>query len=154
MVGADTGMISDRTELERSQDAWEFVRESRNLIVGNCNVATFVVGFNQAGVRDICFNLLLASAFSVLEQVLRQLRDEGQFACTRNELGALMADSRASLPWVDYALIDTARKERNHSIHARNYLSHGQCRDYIASMELELVALGVLANAMPELWHW
>ena len=65
MVGADTGMISDRTELERSQDAWEFVRESRNLIVGNCNVATFVVGFNQAGVRDICFNLLLASAFSV-----------------------------------------------------------------------------------------
>lgn len=77
-------MITEAMVLKEVRDGWEFVRESRNVIVGNCNVATFVIGFNQAGIRNLCFNLLLTSAFSVLEEVLRQLRTEGKFTSKKD----------------------------------------------------------------------
>jgi hypothetical protein len=147
-------MIADAVALQEARDGWEFVRSSRNVIVGNCNVATFAVGFNQAGIRDLCFNLLLASAFSVLEKVLRQLRDEGKFAGRDNRLGLLMSNSRSVLPWVDWALVDAGRSDRNSSVHARTYLPHTKCRDYIAAIERELVAWVVLPSATPDLWHW
>jgi hypothetical protein len=147
-------MITDPTALQDARDAWEFVRSSRNVIVGNCNVATLAVGFNQVGIRDLCFNLLLASAFSVLEDVLRQLRDEGKFSGNDNRLGPLMSNSLSTLTWVDWALVDAGRNDRNHSVHARTYLANGKSRDYIAAIERELVAWGVLTSATPQLWHW
>ena len=147
-------MINDPATLQDARDGWEFVRHSRNVAVGNCNAATFVIGFNQTGIRDLCFNLLLASAFSVLEQVLCALRDQGSFASTRNQLSALMNSSRSALPWVDWVLIDAGRDDRNKSVHARTYLSHAKCREYIAAIEQELVAWGVLSGASPELWRW
>ena len=147
-------MITDAMVLKEVRDGWEFVRESRNLIVGNCNVATFTVGFSQTGIRNLCFNLLLASAFSVLEEVLRQLRTEGKFVSKKEQLGYLMSSSRDTLPWSNYDFIDKARNERNLSVHQRKYMSHEQCRDYIAGIERELVAWGVLLSGKPELWHW
>lgn len=147
-------MIIDPIAIQDARDGWEFVRSSRNVIVGNCNLSTMVVGFNQAGIRDLCFNLLLASAFSVIEEALRQLRDEGKFSGNVNRLGPLMANSRSVLPWVDWALVDAGRNDRNQSVHARTYLAHAKCRDYIAAIERELVAWGVLTSATPQLWHW
>ena len=147
-------MITDPTALQSARDAWEFVRSSRNVIVGNCNVATMVVGFNQARIRDLCFNLLLASAFSVVEDVLRQLRDEGKFTGKDNRLVPLMNNSRSVLPWVDWTLVDAGRNDRNQSVHDRTYLAHVKCRDYIAAIERELVAWGVLTSTTPDLWHW
>ena len=147
-------MITDAMVLNEVREGWEFVRESRNLIVGNCNVATFTVGFNQAGIRNLCFNLLLASAFSVLEEVLRQVRTEGKFVSKKDQLAYLMSSSRGTLPWSNYDFIDKARNERNLSVHQRKYMSHEQCRDYIAGIERELVAWGVLSSGKPELWHW
>ncbi len=147
-------MITDPTALQAARDGWEFVRHSRNVTVGNCNAATLIVGFNQAGIRDLCFNLLLASAFSVLEDVLRALRDQGAFATQDNRLGPLMSSSRSALPWVNWVLVDAARNDRNQSVHARTYLPHAKCRDYIAAIEQELVSWGVLSSATPELWHW
>jgi hypothetical protein len=147
-------MINDTQRLNEIRDAWEFVRSSRNVIVGNCNVATFAFGFNQAGIRNICFNLLLASAFSVLEETLQQLRDEGRFTGKNNRLGHLLANSQRILPWIDWNQIDNGRIERNQSVHDRTYLAHAKCRDYIAAIENQLVHWGVLVSAMPELWHW
>ena len=147
-------MISDTEALRDARDAWEFVRKSRNVIVGNCNVATIASSFNQRGIRDMCFNLLLASAFSVLEHVLQELRDQGDFACKGNQHGGLMVNSKASIPWVDYTLIDKARSDRNESIHQQRYIPHAQCRDYIAAVEIELVAWKVLTETTPDLWHW
>jgi hypothetical protein len=147
-------MISDPLALQAARDGWEFVRRSRNVTVGNCNAASWAIGFNQTGMRDLCFNLLLASAFSVLEDVLRELRDQGTFASKSNRLGLLMANSRSVLPWLDWQAVDAGRIDRNQSVHARIYLPHARCRDYIASVERELVAWQVLASATPELWHW
>jgi hypothetical protein len=148
-------MIADAAMLQEVQDGWEFVRESRNIIVGNCNVAAIgALSFNQAAMRNIGFNLLIASGFSVLEQALRQLRDEGSFSGKDNRLGLLMANSRTGLPWVDFPLVDAGRNDRNQSIHARTYMPHEKCRDYLVAIEKELHAWGILAALTPDLWHW
>lgn len=147
-------MIRDPSTLSSVRASWDFVRHSRNVTVGNCNAATSVLGFNQVGVRDLCFNLILASAYSVLEEVLQALRDESAFVCKSSKLGYLLAASRAALPWRDWALIDEGRDKRNQSVHDRTYLPHGECRTYIAALELELVEFRVLSSATPELWHW
>jgi hypothetical protein len=148
-------MITDANALREARDGWDFVRDCRNVIVGNCDVAAMqTLGFNQSGVRDIGFNLLLASAFSVLEEVLRQLRDEGKFSGKDNRPKPLMADSRGTLPWLEFALVDRGREDRNQSIHERRFLSHGLCRDYIAAIEREMHHWGILTKTTPELWHW
>ena len=147
-------MVTDPVQLQDARDGCEFVCRSRNIAVGNCNAATSVLGFNQAGMRELCFNLLLASTFSVLEQVLRALRDQGAFARKRDQLGALMSSSRTALPWMNWLLVDSGRNDRNQSVHARTYLPHAKCREYIAAIEQELVIWGVLSSARPELWHW
>ena len=134
--------------------SWEFVRHSRNVTVGNCNAASWAIGFNQKGIRDLCFNLLLASAYSVLEEVLQAYRDQGTFACKSSKLGMLLNASKASLPWRDWTLVDEGREKRNQSVHDRIYLPHLECRNYIAAVELELVEMGILSSASPELWHW
>jgi hypothetical protein len=86
--------------------------------------------------------------------VLRALRDQGAFVTKDSRLGPLMNGSRSALPWVNWLLVDAARNERNKSVHARTYLPHARCRDYIAAIEQELVAWRVLPSASPELWHW
>ena len=54
-------MITDAMVLNEVREGWEFVRESRNLIVGNCNVATLVVG-SDGNQKSL---LQLASGFRV-----------------------------------------------------------------------------------------
>jgi hypothetical protein len=65
-----------------------------------------------------------------------------------------MRSSRAALPWVNWSLVDSGREDRNRCVHQRAYMSHAKCRNYIAAIEVELVAWGVLRAATPELWHW
>ena len=147
-------MIQDLRALRAVRDGWEFIRHSRNAIVGNCNLATWTVGFNQTGMRDLCFNLLLASAFSVLEDALKALRSEQVFVSKDDRLRTMMKASHTVLPWQDWPLLNQARVERNASIHDRNYLPHALCRDYLAGIETELVSWKILPTAAPELWHW
>ncbi|CBK42904.1 protein of unknown function [Nitrospira defluvii] len=111
-------MIRDPSTRSSVRASWE-VRHSRNVAVGNCNVATFVGGFNQSGVRDLCFNVILVSAYSVLEEVLQALRDEAVFPCKSSKLVALLAASTSGLPWHDWPRIEEGRNKRNQSVHDR-----------------------------------
>ena len=147
-------MIRDPSVLASIRASWEFVRHSRNVAVGNCNAATWVVGFNQTGMRDLCFNLILASAYSVLEEVLQALRDESVFACKSSKLGQLLVASKSVLPWQNWQLIDEGRDKRNQSVHDKGYMAHAEGRNYIAALEQELLTFKVLPKATPELWHW
>ncbi len=147
-------MIADPIVLQEVRDSWETVRESRNVIVGNMNSASMVGRPPASEFRDLCFNLLLIVAFSVIEDVLRQLRDEGKFSCKDHRLKPLMKSSRPYLPWLDFDLIDKGREHRNESAHQRVFLAHAECRKYIAAIEAELVAWGVLTSATPHLWFW
>ena len=94
--------------------------------------------------RNASHSLVLLFAMSVLEDVLRQLRDEGRFASKRNEMKRLMEASRSVLPWADFTLIDEAREKRNGVAHKREFLPAGDCARYIDGIEAELVRWQVL----------
>lgn len=145
-------MIADpvtRTELAL---AWDGVRDDRNVIVGNLNGMTIAGRPASSVFRDLCFNLLLARGFSVIEDSLEALRLQGSFASKPRPLQAVMEASRAAIPWHDYATVDRGRERRNASIHDRVRLPHSECRDYLASIERELVRWGVADRERPELW--
>jgi len=147
-------MIADHVVLHEIQEAWEFVRRARNIVVGNLNSATMAGRPQSAEFRSLCFNLLLASAFSVLEDTLKQFRGEGRISSKSTRLGDLMQGSQNRLPWREYSVINTGRGKRNSSIHDRTLIDHSECRDYIAAIERELAGWNILTSTSPELWHW
>jgi len=147
-------MIVDPITLQEVHDSWETVRDSRNILVGNLNVASIVGRPQSPQFRDLCFNLLMIVAFSVIEDVLRQLRDEGCFSCKDNRMNSLMKASEHKLPWVAFGLVDDGREHRNKSAHKRVFLKQDECLKYVAAIETELVAWSILPSATPELWSW
>jgi len=89
-------MIADDTVLHEIREAWEFVRRAQNIVVGNLNAATMAGRPQSAEFRSLCFNLLLASAFSVLEDTLKQFRSEGRISSKSTRLGDLSQESRGT----------------------------------------------------------
>ena len=134
--------------------AWESVRDDRNVIVGNLNAATMAGRPASSVFRDLCFNLLLARAMSVLEDCLEQLRAEKRFSSDSRRMKDMMESSRTSVPWQDYQTMDRGRDRRNASIHDGVRLPHSECRDYLAAIERELHSWQVITDVRPELWHW
>ena len=59
------------------------------------------------------FNLPFILAFSVLDHVLSQLREEGVIDCKNCGLNTMMEVSRNTLSWHDFDLVDKGRKARN-----------------------------------------
>ena len=80
-------MIVDGTANAELALAWEAVRDDRNVIVGNLNAATMAGRPASGAFRDLCFNLLLARGFSVLEDSLEELRSQGSFVSSSRQLG-------------------------------------------------------------------
>jgi len=145
--------IADAAAVQDLRLAWEEVRTYRNIVVGNLNAAS-ATGWGQSQeFRSVCFSLLLALAFSVLEAALKQMRQEGKFR-SGPQLGAMMANSIPAVSWLDYDAIDLARDDRNDALHERRILPHTKARDHLAAIERELVAWGIVAERAPQLWHW
>ncbi len=107
------------------------------------------MGFASHELRNISHNLVLLFAFSVLENVLKQLRDEGAFTERRNVLGKLMDASCSVIPWSNYNLVNDARKERNRIAHQQQIIERGKCWDYVDAIEAELVTWEILSVPIP-----
>lgn len=147
-------MIADANARVELALAWDSVRDDRNVIVGNLNMSTMAGRPASRQFRDLCFNLLLARGFSVIEDALEVLRLQGLFGSNTRQLGKMMEASRNSIPWCDYPQINRGRERRNATIHDRIRLPHAECRDYLAAIERELVAWKIVTSTRPELWHW
>jgi len=66
---------------------------------------------------DAAQNLPFIIAFAVLNDVLEQLKNEGNFKSKNNQLGTLLNESKNVLSWCDFALIDKGRNLRNDLAH-------------------------------------
>jgi len=93
---------------------------------------------------DESYNLPFLLAYSVLDQVLTELRQQGEFQCTSWFLGAKMSASRDHLPWKDYDLADSGREARNLLAHEAVLLSKADCLKYIDAVRAELKAWAVI----------
>jgi len=139
-------MIKDPTELKNIRTAWETVRIFEAMVKTNLNAAFALGGVQTNEFRDLCNNLVLIFAFSVLEDTLRQLRREGLFIPAQRGFKWLMQDSQVVLSWVDFKTVDKGRERRNQIAHERKFLPRDECWKYIDAIENELVAWKILPN--------
>jgi hypothetical protein len=94
---------------------------------------------------NLCYSLIVLFAFSVLEDVLKELRLEGKFSSSKN-LGSLMKSSQAYLPWNNFGAVDSARERRNEIAHDQKLVSPTECKSFLDAIENELVTWGVLTH--------
>ena len=91
-------MIKNAEALGSIRESWRTVRTLEGMIQTNTSSGTIFTLIPAAtGFVTVPESLLLLFAMSVLEDVLRQLRDEGVFNCSRIELKRLMDGSRGHL---------------------------------------------------------
>jgi hypothetical protein len=92
-------MIKDSAIKKEIQYDWDGVRKFQTKIQVHLNASIGVIGGGATNtLRNISHNLTLLFAFSVLETVLKQLRDEGVFSEKPNSLKKLMYSSKNVLP--------------------------------------------------------
>lgn len=143
-------MIKDQARLGGYQKEWDTVREFQNKI--QRHLTATMIGIDAIGasheLRDISHNLVLLFVFSVLEDVLKQLKDEGKFNAKKNSLKCLMDSSKNSLPWQDFELVDEARDKRNSLAHDQTLLPRGKCWCYVDAIEAELISWNVVKSQL------
>jgi hypothetical protein len=137
-------VIKDKSVIKELRESWGTVISTKNTIKANHVWAFAGGGYTSKTFRDLSYNLTLLFAFSVVENALLQLRDEGMFSSKFSQLSALMKNSKYKIPWVDYLLIDEARNKRNAIAHKREWIGLELCLSYLDAIEAELVGWGVL----------
>jgi len=95
-------------------------------------------------IPDEFHNLPFVLAFAVLDEVLTQLRDQGDFKCKSSFLGPKMEASQSHLPWQNYDLVNSGKKARNRLAHDATLLAKADCIKYIDTIEIELRAWGII----------
>ena len=139
-------MIKDSEVLDSIRSSWETVRISQAMVQTNLNFAFAFGGFQSHDFRKLCYSLVLLFAYSVLEDSLRELKQQGVFQAENLKLGTLMHSSKVSLHWLKFDLVDKGRERRNDVAHYRAYVESPECWKYIDAIEDELVAWGILAS--------
>ena len=140
-------MIVDPSKLLSIQSDWQGVLQMRDR-VRHLVLSTFAYDEIHSPIfGNILYNLPLVLAFDVLTQVLLLARDEGRFTNSRPQLEDLMDSARTSLPWIDWQLLRDGARLRNEVGHNGKLFGDVQCLRYIAYIEAQLVAWGVITLA-------
>lgn len=93
---------------------------------------------------DAAANLPMFHAFGILNDVLKQLAEEGCFECKGRELGRLIEASKEALDWEDLDAIKKGKDARNGVAHEGKLLGRGDCWALIDVVRSELGAWGVI----------
>ena len=134
-------MINTPQALQNAQAEWEAVRLAQSRVKINLNSAGLQTSHKF---KNFAYNLVLVFAYSVLEDVMRQLQHEGTLPSQRQRFKDVLEDSRSVLPWCDFTTVDEGRERRNDIAHRRVYLERADCWRYIDKIEDELIAWGVI----------
>jgi len=135
-------MIKGQDVLEEIRKEWQGVRNIQSSIfVGLAASRGLISGIFPQRVADISYSLVLIYAYSVLQNVLLQLRDEEHFTSSKddNHLGTLMHNSKEKLNWLDFSEADKGRDKRNDIAHSELVLQRGEAWKYIDAIEKELI---------------
>jgi hypothetical protein len=136
-------MIIDPDALQEIRASWagvsKLARHPTNYSIPNPMV-TMVVPAGPPQLPNLPFFL----AYSVLDSVLSELRDQGHFACKSWMLKQKMLASKTGLIWQDYDTVDAGRERRNELAHEAKFLSRDECRLYIDAVGHELAAWGIV----------
>jgi hypothetical protein len=137
-------MIKDSKFLKEIQEDWKGVRSLQKVIgIGEFDAVSKGSIASITSFR-VAHNLTLVFAFSVLKDILIQLRDEEYFRSERSNLGPLMNKSKKYIPWIDFDTIDKGREIRNKIAHDNEIIDAKICFKYINAIECELKAWEII----------
>ncbi len=141
-------MLSNTQSLQSIRESWNSVRIYEAMIDTHMNAPpSSPFGFVRSSeFNNLCYSLIVLFAFSVLEDVLKELRSEGKFSSSSTNLKILMRSSRAYLSWNDFGAADSARIRRNEIAHDQKLVSPTECKSFLDIIEDELVTWGVLQD--------
>ena len=140
---ADKLMIKDNGRSIQLRTEWYGVRDRQESFRKNVVFAFARGAINTGNLAGPIYSLLLLYAFATLQNVLLEIRDQGNFA-SRAELGELFKGSKSKLPWIDYDLVDEGRTMRNKVAHSNFILPPMETFHYLDAIEAELKAFGVV----------
>ena len=107
-------------------------------------------GVHQRAPPPEIYNLPLVLAYAVLDQVLDELVDQGVIQLPVKKKNKLFDKMKAStapgsaLAWQNYQLVDAGRDDRNKVAHEAVLYDRATSVKYVAAIEAELRAWGVL----------
>ena len=137
-------MIRDVKVKTKMAQKWAVVRK----LESSLSIQPVVPG---SGVVDMSapvesYNLILVLAYSVLDEVLKQLMAQGEFKYKRLAgLEWMMKKSlNNNLPWQNYNFVNLGRKARNKLAHEAELVPKGDCVTHTNAIEVELKAWGVI----------
>ena len=138
-------VISDDAVLDEVRRTWGTVRIFQAKVKTNLFAGMQGLGGVPQSMEfwDLSHSLVLLFAFSVLEDVLKQVRTEQGLKCGP-QLGAMKDASRDMLPWADFDTVDTARECRNELAHDQVIPPRADSWEYIDAIERELIAWEIL----------
>lgn len=138
-------MIRDVTALTEVRQNWAGVEALRSqLQVSAFASVGAIAGMYPFTLANAAHNLPFIHAFAVLNDVLKQLADEGHFACKSIFLGALLKQSKTALVWQDFSLISSGVGCRNEVAHRGQLLERADCWRYVDGVKVELSTWGVI----------
>jgi hypothetical protein len=142
-------MIVNSIALATLQSEWQGVVRMRER-VRHLVVSTFAFDSAQSPVfGDVLYNLPLVLAFDVLTNLLLRAKDEGLFTSSGNQLGDLMDSGKTAFSWLDWHGLRDAVKRRNEVAQSGKLFGDLQCLLYIARIEDQLIAWGIISQAQP-----
>lgn len=136
--------MKDQSALDEIRAGWHGVEVLRGRIQRGVLFAFAEGASSLMFVSDCAHNLPFFHAYAILNDTLLQWRDEGRFSCANRNMGPLMSASRASVNWIDYALIDEGRLLRNKVAHDGELVPRGDCWKFIDGIEAEFIQWGIL----------
>ena len=138
-------MIRDATALAEIQQSWAGVEALRSKLQVSAFASVGVIGGSfPFTLANAAHNLPFIHAYAVLNDALKQLADEGHFACKSIFLGELLKKSEKVLQWQDFALISTGAGRRNDVAHRGQLLGRGDCWTYVDAVKGELSSWGII----------
>ena len=131
-------MITDTSILQDLQTEWQGVLKLRGKM-DRLLKASFSQGASATVLlADIPHNLPFLNACGVFNDALMAMRKAGYFSSQWRTLGALVKDSKNSLPWLNYLLMKEVVDKRNDLAHRAVILPRGDCWRYIDAIEVQL----------------
>jgi len=138
-------MIENKESLEDIRESWNGVQKLKAFENRCALTSGGVVSLGHA-IPDGFWNLPFFLAYSILDDVLYALTEQGFFLCKSRQLGARMESSKGIIPWVNFELILAGKESRNDLAHRAVVLSKKECFKYILAIEAELKSWGILID--------
>ena len=136
-------VVSDEAVLDEVRRTWGTVRILQARVRANLFAGMGIFRGVTRGFWDLSHSLVLLFAFSVLEDLLKQVRKEQKLKCGY-QLGAMMHKSQSVLSWTDFGTVDEGRECRNSLAHDQVIPPRADSWKYINAIERELIAWGIL----------